>query len=116
MHGEQRKDLAALRHVADAGARARVGRAGERRALEEDAAAGGRLLADDGAQQAGLADAVAAEHAGHLAGLGGQADAAQRLGGAVVEVEVFDAQHAEHLEEARASPLPEGEGVAEGDG
>ena len=29
-----------------------------------------RILADHGAQQRGLADAVAAEHAGDLAGLG----------------------------------------------
>ena len=34
-----------------------------------------RLVADDGAQQRGLADAVAAEHAGDLAELGGDRDA-----------------------------------------
>ncbi len=44
-------------------------------------------MADDGAQQAGLADAVAAEDAGDLARLGAQRDAPQRLRRAVVEVD-----------------------------
>ena len=62
-------------------------------ALEGDGALAHRMLADDGAQQAGLADAVAAEHAGDLAGLGMQRDAAQRLRRAVVQV---DGVHVEH--------------------
>jgi hypothetical protein len=53
-------------------------------------ARGDRLLADDRAQQAGLADAVAAEHAGHLADLGLERHAAQRLRGAVIEIDVVD--------------------------
>ena len=51
------------------------------------------MLADDRAQQAGLADAVAAEHAGDLARLGLQRDAAQGLRGAVVQIDVVDVQH-----------------------
>ncbi len=48
------------------------------------------MLADERVEQAGLADAVAAEHAGHLAGLGGERDAAQRLRGAVVQIDGVD--------------------------
>ena len=52
------------------------------------------LLADDGAQQRGLADAVAAEHAGDLArSRRSSGHAAQRLRGAVVQVDVLDGQH-----------------------
>ncbi len=52
-----------------------------------DAAFAHRLLADDGTQQAGLADPVAAEHAGHLAGPGDQRDTAQGLRGAVMQID-----------------------------
>ena len=45
------------------------------------------MLADQRAQQAGLADAVAAEHAGDLARLGFERNAAQRLRRAVVEID-----------------------------
>jgi carbon monoxide dehydrogenase subunit G len=61
---------------------------------EADLAPGDRPLAGNGAQQRGLADAVAAEHAGHRAGPGLQRDAAQRLGGAVIQVETAHRQHA----------------------
>ena len=77
--------------IGDAAPRALIGlQACDVLAVEQDRAAGDRLLADDGAQQAGLADAVAAEHAGDLAGLGHQRDAAQRLRRAVVETDVVD--------------------------
>ena len=52
-------------------------------------------LAHDGAQGAGLADAVAAEHAGDLADHGGERHPPQRLAGAVVQVDAFDTQHAQ---------------------
>ncbi len=58
-----------------------------------DAAFAHRLLADNGAQQAGLADAVAAEHAGHLAGLGNQRHAAQSLRRAVMQIDGFHVEH-----------------------
>jgi hypothetical protein len=51
------------------------------------------MLADQRAQQAGLADAVAAEHAGDLAGLGRQADRPQRLGSAVVQIDRVRSEH-----------------------
>ena len=57
-------------------------------------AAGDRLLADDGAEEAGLADAVPAHQGGDLAGLGGERDAAQRLGGAVVEIDILGDERA----------------------
>ncbi len=61
LDGEQREDLASLRHVADAAPGAGVGRqAGHVLAREGDAAAADRLLAHDGAEQGGFPDAVAA--------------------------------------------------------
>src|ERR1019366_10163489 len=65
-----------------------------------DRAAGNGILADHRAQQAGLADAVAAEHAHHLARFGRDRDAAQRLGRAVIEADVFYLEHRGHLSEA----------------
>ena len=62
-------------------------------AVEQDAAGADRLVTGDGAQQGRLADAVAAEHAGDLAGRGGQRHATQGLRRAVVQVDGFDAQH-----------------------
>ena len=53
------------------------------------------MLADDGAQQAGFADAVAAEDAGDLADLGVERNAAERLRRAVMEVDVFYFEHHE---------------------
>ncbi len=94
---EQREDLAALGHVGDAVARPAVGGPGaDLVALPFDAPGERRMLAGDGAQQAGLAHAVAPEHAGHLADFGGERHMAQHLGGAVGQVEVFDAQHIRH--------------------
>ena len=94
LHRQQRKDLAALRHEADAAPRALVGfQPGDVVAVERDRAARNRVLADHRAQQRGLADAVAAEHAGHLARLGRQRDAAQRLRRAVVKADIVDLQH-----------------------
>ena len=94
LDGEQRKDVAALRHIGDAAARPLIGP--QRRdigAFPPDRAGRHRMLADERAQQAGLADAVAAEHAGHLAGLGVQRDGAQRLGGAVIKVDRSGVEH-----------------------
>jgi hypothetical protein len=51
------------------------------------------VLADQCAQQAGLADAVAAEYASDFAGLRLQRNAAQSLGRAVLEADVFDFEH-----------------------
>ena len=65
------------------------------------------MLPDDGAQQAGFADAVAAEHAGHLAGLGMQRNAAQRLRRAVVQIDIGDVEHGDS-----PYPLPLWERVA----
>src|SRR6185295_969112 len=91
---QQRKNLAALRHEADSGPRALVRfEAGDVMTLQRDRTARYRVLPDHRAQQRGLADAVAAEHAGHLARLGRQRDAAQRLRRAVVEADVVDLQH-----------------------
>src|SRR5262249_59071290 len=92
---EQWKDLAPLRHIGDAAPRPLVGlEPGDVRALPPNAAAAHRVLADERAQQARLADAVAAEHAGDLAGDGLQRHRAQRLRGAVVQIDGFDVEHA----------------------
>ena len=51
------------------------------------------MLAGQRIEQAGLADAVAAEHAGHLAGLRLERHGAQRLRGAVVQIDGVDLEH-----------------------
>ena len=56
-------------------------------------AAAHRMLAGERIEQACLADAVPAEHAGHLAGLGLERHGAQRLRGAVMEIDVVDVEH-----------------------
>src|SRR4051794_28712289 len=91
---EQRKDLAALRHISDAAARAVGGlERSDILAVKADAATADRLLARERIEQAGLADAVAAEHAGHLAGLGDERDRAQRLCGAVMQIDGLGFKH-----------------------
>src|SRR5262249_53299085 len=91
---EQREDLTTLRHQADATPRPLVGRQGRYvLAVERDRPGSNRLQAADGAQQAGLADAVAAEKAGHFADRGGERHRAQRLRGAVEEIDVLDGEH-----------------------
>ncbi len=62
-------------------------------ALPHHTAGADPLLADERAQQAGLADAVAAQHASDLAGLGLERDASQRLRGAVMKVDAVDFEH-----------------------
>jgi hypothetical protein len=51
------------------------------------------LLADDGTQETGLADTITAEHAGHLARLGDERDAAQGLRRTVMQIDGFHVQH-----------------------
>jgi hypothetical protein len=94
LDGKQGKDLAALRHIGDASTCPLVRpQPSEIEPIEGDRAAPDRMVTDHRAQQAGLADAVAAEHASYLAGLCLQRDGAQRLGGAIVEI---DSVHIEH--------------------
>src|SRR4029077_18303101 len=93
-HGEAGKDLAALRHQSEAISGALMRRqTGEVGAVPDDAAAADRLQAEDGAQEASLADAVASEQAGHRTLGRADADAAQRLAGAVEEIDILDGQH-----------------------
>src|SRR5580658_5928269 len=91
---EEGKDFAALRHIGDAAPRPlwRPQR-GDVAAFPGDGTAAHRLLAGQRVEQAGLADAVPAEHAGDLAGLGLQRYGAQRLCSAVVELDGLDIQH-----------------------
>src|SRR6266511_2465018 len=94
-HGELRPQLAALGHLADPEPRSLVRRhLGQRLALEEDLAPGGRQDARDGAQRGRLAGPVGADQRDHLALVDRQAHAAQRLGVAVVDVDVADLEHA----------------------
>ena len=51
------------------------------------------MLPDDGAQQRRLADAVAAENGEDAPGLRLDRDGAQRLRGAVEEIDAVDGQH-----------------------
>ncbi len=62
-HGEQRKNLAPLRHVAETRLGAQVaGKPGHVVVVPADRAGGDHVLADDGAQKRRLADAVPTEH------------------------------------------------------
>src|SRR5580693_7755703 len=91
---EQRKDFAPLRHISDAAPRPlRRSQRGDIAAFPGDGAAAHRLLAGQGIEEARLADAVAAEHAGDFARLGLERNRAQRLRGAVVQVDGLDIQH-----------------------
>src|SRR4051812_533524 len=91
---QKRKYLAPLRHEADALARALIGlQTRDIVAVEHDRARGNRVLPDHRAQERGLADAVAPEHASDLAGFGRDRDAAQRLRRAVEQVDVLDLKH-----------------------
>ena len=104
-HGQEREDLAPLRHIGDAAPRPLIGlHAGDILPVEQDAAPAHRLVADDGPEQRALADAVAAEHAGDLAALGGYGYLPQRLRGPVVQI---DALYRQHI--ALQTPLPSGE-------
>jgi hypothetical protein len=97
LDGKQRKDLAALRHDRDAAARTLIRtQLGDVLLAEHDRALADRVLPGDGAQQAGLADAVAAEHAGDLAGLGLERHPAQRLRRAVMQIDRVDVEHGDH--------------------
>src|SRR6266446_2104452 len=93
-HRQAREDLAALRHHGepDPGTLVRS-QIGQLPVLPADPARADRLQPENRAQEAGLADAVAAEDAGYLAFLCGQADSAQRMAGAVVKIDRFDRQH-----------------------
>src|SRR5580692_1481449 len=91
---EQRKDLTALRHIGDAAPRPlRRSQRGDVAAFPGDGAAAHRLLAGQRIEEARLADAVAAEHAGDFARLGLERNRAQRLRGAVVQVDSLRVQH-----------------------
>ena len=69
------------------------GRAVDRASVEPDLAAAGADPAGDGLEQRGLADAVAAEHADHLARTHRQVDALHDVAGAVMSVQVRDLEH-----------------------
>ncbi len=58
-----------------------------------DLAAAGAQPAGDGLEQRGLADAVAAEHADHLARAHREVDALHDVAGAVMSVQVRDREH-----------------------
>src|SRR5262249_12354003 len=77
-YGQVGEDAAPLRHISDAAARHLVRRAARQiDAVELDRAAALRHQAHDGAQRRRLADPVAAEQGGRLAGLHVETDALQ---------------------------------------
>src|SRR5262249_55029540 len=91
---EAREDLAALRYQRQARARPLIGREpGQFPVLPADPPRPDRAETEDRAQEAGFADAVAAEDAGHLAFFRVEADPAQHMAGPVIEIERFDRQH-----------------------
>src|SRR5579863_1142606 len=91
---ETRKNFASLRHQRDAAPRTlmRLER-GDVGAFPGNAAGADRLQADQSAEQAGLADAVAAQHAGDGTLLRGHADAAEDMTRAVIELDPFRREH-----------------------
>ena len=93
-HREPAEDLAALRHEADAGARALVRRRIlDGLAVELDAAGLDGHQAHQRLEQRGLADAVAPQQHRDLAAMRLQAHVAQDVRAAVVLVDVLDVQH-----------------------
>ena len=94
LDGEQRKDFAALRHISDAapGALRRPQR-GDVAPLPGDFATAHREMAGKRIEKTCLADAIPAEHASHFAGLRLERHRAQRLGGAVVQVDGLRFKH-----------------------
>ena len=91
---KKRENLAPLRNIAETGARPLMGR--ERAhllAVPLDRARGDAVLADDGAQQRRLADAVAAKHAQDSSDFGLERHRAQRLRRAIEEIDAIDVQH-----------------------
>ena len=94
LHRQAREDFAPLRHEADAGARAFVGRAAlDALAVELDVAALDRHQAHQAFEQRRLAHAVAAQQHGDLAGARLETDIAQDVRAAVVLLNVLDGEH-----------------------
>ena len=93
--GELRKDLAALRHVADAETRARFGRLRAKiAAVEPDFTRRRRQQSHDAFEQRGLAHSVAAHQAGAGSRRHVEVDVPQRVAAAVKLVERGDAEQA----------------------
>ena len=93
-YSEPSEDLPALRYQRQPGSGALVRRQiVQNLAFPSNAAGADRLQPEDCPQEARLADAVAAEDAGHLALFRVQADAAQRMARAVIEIDRLDGQH-----------------------
>ncbi len=61
--------------------------------VEKDAALAHRMLADDRAQQTGLAHTIAAKHAGDFSRFGPQRNSAQGLRCPVVKIDIADFEH-----------------------
>ena len=87
------EDAPLFRHIAEAAADDRMGRLiRDVLALEHDAAAALRDQPDDGAKGGGLAGAVAPEQCDHLALADLERDVEQDVGGAVMAVEILNAE------------------------
>src|SRR5262249_45425872 len=88
------EDFAPLRHVGNAAPRTLAGlEAGDVLPLEPDRTFSDFMLSPESVQEACLADAVAPQHARHLARLGGERHVAQRLRRAVMQINRVDLQH-----------------------
>src|SRR5439155_26949871 len=88
-------DFAPLWNIGDAAARPLAGtEPRDISAIEHDAAFADRLLPGQRIEEARLADAVATQHAGHFARFGRERYRAQRLRGAVMEIDGIHPQHA----------------------
>src|SRR5215472_10983945 len=106
-HGERRKDTAALGHEGHAAFHHAIRWPGrDVRSLETHATAAGRREPDDGADERGLAHAVATEDPQDLARLHTEGDALEYVAVAVVRVHVLDLEHGPRLSHRGRSPAP----------
>src|SRR5215469_14666181 len=105
--GEGGEDAAPLRHKGHAALYHAIRRpGGDVRSLEAHAAAAGRCEADDGADERGLAHAIATEDPQDLARLHAEGDALQHMAVAVVGVHVLHLEHGSRLSHRGRSPAP----------
>src|SRR5215470_789535 len=104
-HGERRKDTTALGHEGHAAVHHAIRwPGGDVRSLEAHPAAARRREADDGADERGLAHAVATEDPQDFARLHAEGDALEHVAVAVVRVHVLHLEHGPRLSHRGRSP------------
>ena len=94
MNREQRKDFPPLRDNGNAFPRPLMGsHTGDILAIPNDFTARDRMLTDNGAECAGLANTIATEQRRDLSALDGEGHMTQSLAGPVMQINIFNFQH-----------------------